>query len=135
MPPCAEVDRLCLSQISEHLPFSVLGQDSRCPIRRYFAILLIAVVQVSKDTEQKTIAMWVKRFAAFGVIVPVICLALGFEPPTLMNFCELCWPTGFLLFAADGKFNLVIYLSSIVFNALIWAGIGWVIGYGLSNRK
>jgi len=90
---------------------------------------------MNKSKEKQISAMWARRFATFGAVFPVICLALDFEPRVLMKLCELCWPSGFLLFAAEGKFNLVIYATSIAINAFIWAGIGWVIGYGLSSRK
>ena len=97
--------------------------------------MLCALVQVSRNSEKQTIATWTKRLGALGVLAPLICLAFDFQPQALRKLCELCWPSGFLLLAADGKFNLAIYSSSIAINALIWAGIGWVIGYGLSNRK
>jgi hypothetical protein len=69
-----------------------------------------------------------------GVIVPIVCLLLDFKPATVMRVCEFCWPSGFMLLAMETQFNLAIVLVSIMINTLIWAGIGWVIGYGMSAR-
>ena len=89
----------------------------------------------SKSQEKKTSTLWAIRLASFGAILPVICLALDFEPIALSKICGLCWPFAFFLFAADGHFNLAIYSISITVNAFLWAGLGWLIGYGLSGRK
>lgn len=79
-------------------------------------------------------ALWAKSFGLIGVVVPIICLALNLKPLFLLRFCELCWPTGFLLLAMEGHFNLAIVLFSTALNAVLWAGLGWMIGYGTSNR-
>jgi hypothetical protein len=79
-------------------------------------------------------AHWVTRFAVIGILLPIICLTLDFKPAVVLRACELCWPSGFLLLAMDGHFNPLIVLVSIVINALIWAGFGWLIGYALSDR-
>lgn len=87
-----------------------------------------------QSREREHCALWTQRFAAIGIIVPIICLIFNFKPDGLMKICELCWPTGFFLLAMDGHFNLAIVLISITLNAGIWAGFGWLIGYGTSNR-
>ena len=83
--------------------------------------------------ENKRSTPWATRFALFGTILPLVCLILDFQPPLLKSVCELCWPSAFLLLAADGHFNLAIYSSSIAINGVIWASLGWLIGYGLSG--
>lgn len=62
----------------------------------------------SKSQEKKTSILWAIRLASFGEILPVICLALDFEPIALSKICGLCWPSAFFLFAAGGHFNLAI---------------------------
>lgn len=88
-----------------------------------------------KERKEKTSSSWAMRLAFLGVTLPVICLALNFEPMALRRVCELCWPSAFLLFAADGRFDLAIYTISIIANGFVWAGLGWLIGYGLSARR
>jgi hypothetical protein len=39
-----------------------------------------------------------------------------------------------MLLASEGHFNPAIVLVSVIVNAFIWAGFGWLIGYGVSNR-
>ena len=85
--------------------------------------------------ERKLSTRWALRLAAFGAACPLVCLALQFKPAAARAVCELCWPSAIILFAADGRFNLAIYSVSIAVNALAWAGLGWIIGYGLSARK
>lgn len=85
------------------------------------------------DGQPKATAIWARRFAVVGVVLPAICLALEFEPALVMRACELCWPTGFLLLAADGDMNVALVLLAIGLNALPWAGLGWVVGYARSR--
>ena len=96
----------------------------------------IGQFKLDKNEREEKIhcAWWAKYFAAIGIILPVICLIFNLKPEGLLRVCEVCWPTGFLLFAMDGHFNLAIVLISIILNAFIWAGLGWLIGYGTSNR-
>jgi len=88
-----------------------------------------------KSETKRHCALWVASFSAIGVVIPVVCLVLDFQPAGLMRFCELCWPSGFLLLAMGAHFSLPIALISITLNVLIWAGIGWLIGYGTSGRR
>lgn len=87
-----------------------------------------------KSETKRHCALWAASFSAIGVVIPIVCLVLEFQPTGLMKFCELCWPSGFLLLAMGAHFSLPIVLISITLNLLIWAGIGWLIGYGTSNR-
>ena len=91
-------------------------------------------VKTAKPEKKKITTLWTARFAAVGACLPLLCIALDFEPHALMKLCELCWPTAFMLLAANGHYNLAIYAISIAANAIIWAGTGWLIGYGLSAR-
>ncbi len=84
-----------------------------------------------EQLQKKHIRRWVIIFAAIGLIIPFICEINNFA---MLAFCELCWPTGFLLFAMDGHFNLTIFLVSISLNSGIWALLGWLIGYGSSSK-
>lgn len=74
-------------------------------------------------------AKWASWFAALGVILPIICLLMDFEPTALLRICEIGWLSGFLLLATEGEFNLAIILVSVTLNAGIWGSIGWLIGY------
>jgi hypothetical protein len=87
-----------------------------------------------KNQENRRSNLWAVRLPRFGAILPVICIVMDFQPSALKNLCELCWPSAFLLFSADSHFNLAIYSISVAISALIWAGLGWLIGYGLSGR-
>jgi hypothetical protein len=95
-------------------------------------------IESKRDEHQSRVrkhrTLWAKGFALIGIVIPIICLALDFEPLGLMRVCELCWPTGFLLFAMEGHFYLPIVLISITLNSGVWAGFGWLIGYGTSGR-
>lgn len=91
-------------------------------------------VKASQPKTGKCTTRWALRFALIGLLIPIICMTLGFRPGVVLNLCELCWPTGFILLAADGHFDLVLFLISISINAAVWAGFGWVIGYALSDR-
>ena len=88
----------------------------------------------NQSRERKHCVLLAKRFATIGAIIPIICLALDFEPQGLMRVCELCWPTAFLLLGLGTHFHLPTVLISIALNSCIWAGFGWLIGYGTSGR-
>jgi hypothetical protein len=79
-------------------------------------------------------ARWARGFAVIGLVLPIICLVLDFKPTAVMRICELCWPSGFMLLATEGQFNLAVVAFSITINAFIWGGLGWLVGYGLSSR-
>lgn len=81
----------------------------------------------------KKTTSWSLGFAAIGVVVPVACLSLDLAFTGLRGLCEICWPTGVLMLAVGTQFNLALALVSIGFNALLWAGLGWLIGYGTSR--
>jgi hypothetical protein len=93
------------------------------------------------DTDHKKInpvkhhcVKWAKYFFIIGIVIPIICLALDFRPAGLIRLCDLCWPTGFILMVMGTHFEIPVVLISVAFNALIWAGFGWSIGYGTSGR-
>ncbi|MDG6778122.1 hypothetical protein QCB44_05330 [Thiomicrorhabdus sp. zzn3] len=72
---------------------------------------------------------WARRFAAMGVMLPLVCLIMEFEPVVLLRMCEVGWLSGFLLLATEGEFNVAILLVSIALNAGMWGCVGWLIGY------
>ncbi len=93
----------------------------------------------SKDENQRqgknNGTLWTKIFALIGAIIPIICLTFNFQPPGLMKVCELFWPTGFLLLGGGSQLNLPLALIAILVNSGLWAGLGWLIGYGASGRQ
>ena len=85
--------------------------------------------------QRKLTTVWALRLSIFGALVPGLCLSSDFQAGPLQSLCTFCWPTGFMLSTADGQFNLLVYALSIGLNVLMWAAIGWIIGYGLSGGK
>ncbi len=83
--------------------------------------------------ERQHRSLWVKNFTAIGIILPIVCIGLDFKPIAIMRICEICWPSSFILLAVEGHFDPAIVLVSVIVNAFIWAGIGWLIGYVTSN--
>ena len=88
----------------------------------------------NQSKKRKHCAFWAQSFAAIGVVIPIICLTLDFEPPGLMRACELCWPTALILGGSTQLYLGDVFLS-IALNSVIWAGTGWLIGYGTSGNK
>lgn len=89
---------------------------------------------VKQSAERECSLKWAGRLALIGLVLPLLCLILDFEPHAFGRLCELCWPTSILLMAMGTQFNLAIVLISIALNAGLWAGLGWLIGYGMSSR-
>lgn len=75
---------------------------------------------------------WAGGFALAGLLIPIICLLLDFQPQALRSLCELLWPTGFLLLGGDGGYQPALLLAALGSNALLWAGVGWLLGYARS---
>jgi hypothetical protein len=71
-------------------------------------------------------------FAVIGFVISAVCMT-GLLPTRLVDVCAFAWPTGFLLLDSVG-FEFFPFIISASLNALIWAGLGWLIGYGTSGK-